>query len=436
MKSIFKNQKGIALLMVLSTIAVLTVAMVELATNSRINYRMAVHNKERVQAFYLAKSALNLSKLILKYNKQAEKMLSQATEKGVDLKVEPLYRMIPLSSELLRGMISMGGGEEGGEAPEEGESEEEAAPEEPPAEGEEATGEDEGEEGSTEEDLLSGISTINKEEAEKFLSFEGDFSSEITEEQNKFDLNKIYNIETTSAAYDSRKKLLWSILQLPKFKEIIEEGERGAETIAHALSDWVDPNGVINEFENIQRGSEGGIYTDVRYEVKNGKYLSLSEMRLVAGVNDVLFEALAPLVTVYGGSDKINPCLAEEDLVMALVHHYSNHSGCVTPIPYGDTEKLKELVSAVTAACPDVASGATALNDALGVGDIAEEGKGGTGNVAGCAFQFKDLVTEDNKVFMVKGTGTVGETEVSVTMVLNTAENDPMQWKTYYYRID
>src|SRR3990167_10793033 len=86
---LIRNQKGIALLMVLSTIAVLTVAMVELGTNSRINYRMAVHNKERVQAYYLAKSGLNFSKLILKYNKQAEKMLSQAGEQGVDLKVEP-----------------------------------------------------------------------------------------------------------------------------------------------------------------------------------------------------------------------------------------------------------------------------------------------------------------------------------------------------------
>lgn len=422
--------------MVLSTIAVLTVAMVELATNSRINYRMAVHNKERVQAYYLAKSALNFSKLILKYNKEAEKMLSKAGEQGVDLKVEPLYRMMPLSSELLRGLISAGGGEEGGEAPATEEPEGETAPEEAPQEGGEA-GEETTDAGET--DLMSGISAFDKEEAEKFLSFDGDFSSEITEEQNKFDLNKIYNIESTSAAYDNRKKLLLSVLQLPRFKEIIEQGDKGAEGITHALSDWVDPNGVINEFENIQRGSEGGLYTDVRYEVKNGKYLTLSETRLVAGVNDALFEALAPFLTVYGGSDKINPCLAEEDLVMALVHHYANHSGCVTAVAYDDAEKMKELVAAVTGACPDTAAGATALNEALGVGDIgggAEEGKTGSGTVADCAFQFKDLVSSDNKVFTIKATGTVDETNVTVTMVLNTDQNDPMQWKTYYFRID
>jgi len=49
---------------------------------------------------------------------------------------------------------------------------------------------------------------------------------------------------------------------------------------------------------------------------------------------------------------------------------------------------------------------------------------------------FKDLVTSDNKVFTIRATGTVDETEVNVTMVVNTDQNDPMQWKTYYYRID
>src|SRR4051812_13237480 len=77
-KSLFrplKNQRGIALLMVLSALAVMTIAVVEFVYNMRINYQLAVRNKERLQAYYLARSAVNLSKLVLKYNKEAEKLI-------------------------------------------------------------------------------------------------------------------------------------------------------------------------------------------------------------------------------------------------------------------------------------------------------------------------------------------------------------------------
>ena len=90
---------------------------------------------------------------------------------------------------------------------------------------------------------------------------------------------------------------------------------------------------------------------------------------------------------------------------------------------------------------------ASALNSALGLVDLEEEteAKGkddsssssSTGSkVTGCSFQFADLLTKDNNIFTIKATGTVGETEMTLTAVLNTDSSDPTKWKTYYYRLD
>ena len=418
------NQRGIALLLVLSAISVLTIAIVEFVYNTQIQYRIAVNNKERLQAYYLAQSGLNLSRLMLRYSKEAQSMLDKAGEAGMDLKMEPLYRMMPLSSSLLRGIAS-GDSEAAGNQ----------APDTPPAEGEKS---------SSPTDPMKMVNFLDQEKAKEFLNFDGDFSTDITEEQTKYDLNAIASLESTSPAYDRRKKELLSILEHPTFKDLFKDQERDAADLVHALADWVDSNDQANEFDNVTRGSEDRLYSHVRYRPKNGKMLTLSEMRLVAGMNDHLFDALKPFVTVYGGGDKINVCLGEDDLLAGLIHDYLRNSGCTPNIDYKDEDTFKELVAEVRGACPDISAMSAALNSKLGLSDMEAVAKetptGATAAegeaVAGCAFQFKDLLTPDNNIFTLKSTGTVGDTEVGITEVIDSSGGSPDSWKIYYYRIE
>lgn len=407
--------------MVLSAISVLTIAIVEFTFNTRIQYRIAVNNKERLQAIYLAKSSLNLSKLLLRYSKEAQSMMEKAGESGLDLKLEPLYRMMPLSSELLRGIVAAGG-----LAPETDEAEPETAKEEETAEPGAASG------------------MMDQEKAKEFLSFDGDFESVITEEQTKFDLNALAGMEVTSPSYDKRKKELLSIFKMPSLKDLFENQDQEAADLVHALGDWVDTNDMANEFDNVSRGAEDRLYSDVRYRPKNGKMLTLSEMRLIPGMSDKVFKALLPYLTVYGGGEKINVCLGEGELLEPLIHHYLQNSGCTPNIDYKDEETLKELVAEAQAACPDASAMAAALNSKLGLSDleaIAKESASGATAVegeavAGCAFQFKDLLTADNNIFTIKATGTVGETVVGLTQVINAQASNPDAWKIYYYRVE
>ncbi|HEX5034790.1 MAG TPA: hypothetical protein VFW62_09935, partial [bacterium] len=175
-----RRARGIALLMVLASLALLSGVVVEFAYNSNVTYNLAMNEKERTQAYYLAQSGLAFTKLVIKYDKEARRLASQASSRlGRNFQVEPLYVMIPISSELLRGMASMsnpaaspGGGEEG-----------------------------EGEEAPPPDEKAQALGAFNLQNSD-FLNFEGDFSSEVIEENTKINLNAFLSLAPTDAAYD------------------------------------------------------------------------------------------------------------------------------------------------------------------------------------------------------------------------------------------
>ena len=114
-----KNEHGVALMIVLSAIVVLTMLAVEFAFNRQTEYRMANYQIRQLQAEYLARSAVNLNFLLMKYNQLAKNSVASSgldSQLGFDLSA-PLCEQFPLSTELLR---SVAGGDA---APPEGETE-------------------------------------------------------------------------------------------------------------------------------------------------------------------------------------------------------------------------------------------------------------------------------------------------------------------------
>ena len=67
-----QRRSGIALLVAMSTVLVLTVVVTELSYNARVRYLIAAHEKERAQAYWVSQTGINLYKLLLGANKQME----------------------------------------------------------------------------------------------------------------------------------------------------------------------------------------------------------------------------------------------------------------------------------------------------------------------------------------------------------------------------
>ncbi|MBX7147838.1 general secretion pathway protein GspK [bacterium] len=460
LKKILKhhNQRGVALLLVLSSIAVLATAVVELAYKTDIDYQLAVNGKERLQAYYMAQSAFQFSKIVLLMQREGEKKAEKYKEYLKGQNIQPFYKQYPISTEALRAIFLNGGTGEGSEATKEGgDSEEEKAlpvTEKPDEDADKSMLEKGMDNSLMDQNMANGF---DKEKAGEFLDFDGDFSIEISEESTKFDLNRFSGLETASKNYDFKKKLLLNILKQETFKDDFKDDEERIDLV-NALADWVDVNNAINEFDNVQRGNEDNLYRGVSYPVKNAKYLSLSEIRLVAGMTDSIYKKLAPLLTIYSGSDKMNVCISDtkEDDMKALITYFTSNAGCTQPMEADDV-RMEALVTKILAECPDTAAMATALNQDLGLSDTStdtgevieppsetetpgEEQKpkkstSAAGNIPGCDLQFKNLITTDNKVFTVKAHGRVGDTEVTIESVIKNDGANPYKWPMLYYRL-
>ena len=175
-KKYLKNESGVALVIVLSALVMLSTVVVEFAYNSHISFTMAANERDRLQSYYLARSALSFAKLQISLEKDLRQQFSKYSKylQGV-VSSDPFCKQMPFSTELFRGILGVG--EEEGEEVEEGE---------------------EGGAGS-----LAGLGIMGGIDAADFLSFQGDFSVECDDEQGKINLNYFRDVEKYVNEYKS-----------------------------------------------------------------------------------------------------------------------------------------------------------------------------------------------------------------------------------------
>lgn len=454
-----KNNRGIALLMVMASVFIITTIMVEFAFKSNVQYHLALNNADRVQAYYLAESALNFSKLLIKFDREIQKQIAQYK---ADVQIDPLYKMFPLSSMVLRGVLAESPDGEGTvempETPPAQPTEEELAKmsladkekmEEPKGLLEQAN----------EESTGGGLSVLQGEKAREFLSFSGDFDLEVSEEDSKFDLNIFNTLVSTQPDYDIRKRWLVNLLKIPPMDQYFEkrDDDLTPEMLAYRMMDWVDPNDTIDEVGGGTHGNEIDGYRDVDYTPKDGKFTTVDEVALVPGMTPAYLALLTPYLTIYSTVHKFNACLAAEPLVDAFVAAYSQTNTCATALdPEKDMEQIDQIARSFIGACPKPDQMAQSLDESLGIslgnasGDTDKDSDGQFSNVtagtgsAGKEINKKDcgpfktatMLTDERSVFQLVGRGTVGDTVVEIRTILNASGDDPTRWAFYYWRIN
>lgn len=438
MRSLFKrhskNESGIALLLVLGAIVVLTMLTVEFAYNAQVEYHLAHRQKERLQAYYLAQSAYQLTLLELKMGAAVQGQVARATgAAGVDLPIDlsaPLCEQFPIKTALFRMLMT---GETGGE-----EGEEEALPE-----------------------GMAGFMGLSLSGLEEFLQFEGDFDAECSDESGKIDLNFFYGQDPGAPVpegqrnlYDQYKQFLARFFAQPKFAPLFAESETPIEEVVRNLADWIDPNDVINEMEGGQGGSEESVYRNTigPWQVKNGKLSTPGEIYQIAGVKEVWWEPLSDYFTIYGtadqrGNPQINVCRAPEEVTQTLILRYLEMRKDLPPIPPGNTEILAQLVEAVQGGCtgvvPDKNKIAQELDakllELLKVAPVAEVAPGeGAPGYGPSGSPFADWIAAGPRFYRLQIAGQVRDTRVGVEAVMDVGQAggaDPAQWRLVYWKV-
>lgn len=283
------RSKGVALLMVLSYILIMTALVVSHFKNNMVSLSIASNARDDLKAYYKARSALNLSRLILAFQYDLEKDPDFA--RIMQNSQFQIYQITDLLMEPFKtGAIALQGA---------------------------------GEEEIASYDLQGGGTTGLGDDS-------GDYTVQIVPEEGRINLNRFAAGNSKVALFDL------CLMVAPVQYDPMFDDDNGADRskgsrldVIGALVDWVD--GDSDKTSLSQRceiegagGDEGSVYERAarskkqRYEPKNAKLTTLDELYLVHGVTDDFMEQFRDSLTVYP-IDKVNVNIATGRVLYAVL---------------------------------------------------------------------------------------------------------------------
>jgi len=291
-------------------IAVLTVVATEFAYNSRVDLQLASNQRDEIRAYYLARSGIGLSRLLLRFQKQVEAMpmpnlqsliggsgLNPTTPGGKNPTTPAipgaggqmtlqLWRMARIDCYMLRQMVRQ------------------PLPSDLGAVRRTSTA-------KVDPDFPDAVS---KPALRSFGGFDGCFQATISDEEEKLNLNKLDAAQNLILV-----QRLVDLLTDKRFEFLFEREDSNkvkvsALDVLIAMRDWIDEDEVQSTLnlatlnvagmgDPFVRGfsDENSQYDKYspRYKAKNARLDSLDELYMVYGVNDRFMAAFRDRFTVY-----------------------------------------------------------------------------------------------------------------------------------------
>jgi len=302
------SRRGVALILVLTTVAILTSIAVDFGYQSRVSLRLTENARDELRAYYLARSAVNLSRLLLHFQKQVDQMGGQlgpilsnvlgrltggtpapanpqpgAAAQSNNLGIR-LWEILPVDSNAMSALLG------GGDLSTIGATARQAA-ETTPYE--------------TRRPQMEGPPL------HAFGSFQGAFTAQIVDENSRINLRGLDGLGLTPMATLTQLRALTSD---PKYDFIFDEEDANRDRVRRddivlAMKDWIDldetgsaldPSNPTNPFVNgfSDENAAYDRYTP-RYKAKNAPLDSLEELYMVRGVNDRFMAAFGDRLSVW-----------------------------------------------------------------------------------------------------------------------------------------
>jgi general secretion pathway protein K len=302
MRSSPVQHRGIALVLVLTTIAILASIGVDFSYSSRVSLKLAENLRDETRAEYLAKSAINLSRLLLHFQKQVDQLGGQVagglagsllgrnpvatpgqvrapTSAGANNLGIRLWQVVPIDSNAFSALLS--GNIVGLQAP------------------------------GAEARTLPPPPQETRAVSHAFGAFDGSFHAKIVDENSRINVQALDALGNTPLAVLTQ---LRAMMADPKYDFIFDEEDANRDRVRRddvilAMKDWIDidETGTALDPANPQRpfangfSDENAAYAryEPRYKAKNGRFDSLEELYMVRGVNDRFMAAFGDRLTIW-----------------------------------------------------------------------------------------------------------------------------------------
>jgi general secretion pathway protein K len=416
-----ESQAGVALMVVMTIIVILTTLAMDFSFNAKVSLNLAANSRDEVKAYFLAKSAFNISRLILFYQRQVDQTLSKMAIPGLGNSIQ-LWKLIPIESDFTKSfakgdLFSTMGIPLSAPTPVPGEQP-------PPKQG-----------------LSADSKSTRAFESEgsaktEFGDFDGYFRAEITDEEGKI---SIKNFDQLSGLRNLSMTELLTLILPSKYNYLFENRDMDNQytsrmELVGALKDYMDAD---DKMFDLVTGTDSGPPEDSFYQkleepylAKNAPYDTLEELRMVRGVGDDFFALFADRLTIYPVT-KLNINSADDNMISAFICGFvkeRNHPFCtdtsgMTQRTVLERFRAYKLLKAgtnmfYTPNLQDIreffASEGIVLNDSmLGLGKI------------------EDAITSTSSFFTIRSIGKAGNVTKNITAVVFTGDgkSDILYWR-------
>jgi general secretion pathway protein K len=273
------RQSGVAFLITISSLSLLIALVAQFTYGTTVDSAQAINARDEVRAHYLARSAVSLSRLLIKIQRTfvdnimqtAQQMLAKQMD-GQDLGIS--LRVTDYATPLLGFFAGS----------------------------------------KMETALLSGLIGIDTTGATGLGIPTGHMDAEITNEDGKIDINCGGGSVPTRSQQIMVFRLLQALMASPRYNWLFEQ--RNAEgqfvdrvDLARAIIDWADADEQAFAVDANASGPEDYRYDqrDDPYQAHNNYYDTVEETNLVRGMDPDYAEAFASNFTVYA-SDPLQKC--------------------------------------------------------------------------------------------------------------------------------
>lgn len=289
-----RSRAGVALLMVVSSILLLTILVAEISRGAAVRMQLATHHRDEVKAEALATSGIQMYRLILMASKQLGKnpMIMQFGEM-MGVNADSLWQMVPAINTGMMRMLFVSGGDmdeiEGGQLSAE-----------------------------QREESREKSSAFKR----NFLDFDGDFQARVEDENRFIYVGKIQAEDADALAELSVTKQLLGLMQSEEDQQFLYDHNLQPLELVANLADWTD----TDDLRKWEGGREDSLYERLEspYRSKNASFDTLDEIRLVDGWHlDGVWERFGRHVTIYGGG-QVNVNTASREVIAALIQGYTD----------------------------------------------------------------------------------------------------------------
>ncbi|MGC4089781.1 MAG: type II secretion system protein GspK [Polyangiaceae bacterium] len=383
-----RNRRGIAFIMVLGALTILTVMLTELQDESSAEFSSALEARDALVAEYAAKSAVNLSRLLI------------ASEPTVRTALSPLLMMVygqPPQLPVWRFADKM-------------------------------LGPFNDKSGGQDFSSFSGMDLA----LGKNLGFAGaSFEVKIIDEDSKINLNSASR--GSSFGQQQLMRLLMSMMAGAQYSPMFERRDTDGnfsdrQAICAAMIDWVDPDQdtMLCDPTNNNAQSmppEDSYYQNLKkpYQRKNAPFDSLEELRKVRGVTDDFWGTFVDpdpekpekrLLSVWGQSNQININTADPQTLLVLICNFAPMAKvCTDPAEMQKFLMITMMLTSFTMGAPPFGSANMFLDliQGKGKGILAPLllAVGLEPVVIPSVGVAKDMIATSSKVFSIYATGIV-----------------------------